>query len=569
MSIKRLIQVAQGEKPADLLLTNCRIVNLFSGRITAGNIAVADGTIVGFDAKAAGTVRDMKGCFVAPGLIDAHLHIESTLCTPGAFARAVLPLGTTTAVADPHEIANVLGAAGIQYMLDSARDQPMNLFFTLPSCVPATHMETAGAELGPEALAPFFKQKQIVALAEMMNFPGVIANDPEVLAKIQLAGRAGKPVDGHAPGLSKAALWAYLCAGIGSDHECTTLQEAEEKLAAGMRILVREGTCARNLDALLPLITPQTARQMSWCTDDRHPHDLLDQGHMDYILRRAIAGGLDPVLAIQMGTLNPARYFNLRHLGAIAPGYQADLMVFSDLSAPRAEAVYCRGILVAENGRLQEDIPWPAPIPPPPSMHLDPTSLDFSIPAQGETVRVIRVLADQVVTGHESAEARVENKQAVADPARDLLKIAVIERHHGSGAMGRGFVSGLGLRSGAIASSVAHDSHNLIVAGASDAAMKAAVRAVVEMKGGFAVADGDRITARLALPIAGLMSEAPMNQVRRELDALLEAAHALGSPLSDPFMALGFLALPVIPSLKITDKGLVDVQRFSIVPLFL
>ncbi len=569
MSIKRILQAAQGEEPADLLLTNCRIVNVFSGRIQKGNIAVAEGTIVGFDAKAARTVRDLGGRFVAPGLIDAHLHIESTLCTPGAFARAVLPRGTTTAVADPHEIANVLGTAGIQYMLDSARDQPMNLFFTLPSCVPATPMETAGAVLGPEELALFYQHERIVALAEMMNFPGVIAGDPEVLAKIQLAAQAGKPVDGHAPGLSQEALWAYLCAGIGSDHECTTLAEAEEKLSAGMRIMVREGTCARNLDALLPLVTPQTARQMMWCTDDRHPQDLLDYGHLDYLLRRAIAGGVDPMHAIQMGTLNPARYFNLRHLGAIAPGYQADLMVFSDLRAPRAEAVYCGGVLVAENGRIQADIPWPGPIPLAPSMNLNLAALDFSIPAQGERVRVIQVLADQVVTGHQTAKARIEDKQAVADPADDLLKIAVIERHHGSGAMGLGFVSGLGLRSGAIAGSVAHDSHNLIVAGASDADMRAAARAVAEMQGGFAVADKGIIIAKLPLPIAGLMSDAPMHQVRQELDRLLDAAHGLGSPLSDPFMALGFLALPVIPSLKITDKGLVDVKRFAIVPLFI
>jgi adenine deaminase len=444
----------------------------------------------------------------------------------------------------------------------------LDVRFSLPSCVPATEMETAGARLEAEDLAPFFEHRRVVALAEVMNFPGVTAGDPKVLAKIAASHRAAKPVDGHAPGLGGPRLYAYLSAGIGSDHECTDLSEAAEKLAAGMHIMVREGTCARNLDDLFDLIDVHTARRMMWCTDDRHPHDLLDEGHVDAAVRKAIAKGLDPVTAIQMATLNPAEYFRLDRVGAVAPGRLANLLVVSDLEALTIDAVYVEGREVSAGGRLVEDLPKPAPIAVPPSMLVDLERLDFTIPAAGERVRVIEVIPDQVVTGEQIQTPTVVDGQVVADPHRDLLKIAVVERHTGSGNIGLGLVTGFGLQKGALASSVAHDSHNIIVVGASDADMAAAVSAVVNLGGGFAAVADRQVKATVPLSIAGLMSDAPMETVRRQLDAIIQVAHELGATLTDPFMALGFSALPVIPKLKITDKGLVDVERFNVVSLF-
>ncbi len=564
-----IIAAARGDRPVDLLLTNLRLVNVFNGRIEDRSVAVAEGVVVGFgDTYSAKKRVDLDGRYLLPGFIDSHLHIESAMTGITEFCRAVLPHGTTTVVADPHEIANVLGVAGIQYMLDSAEDQPLDVRFSLPSCVPATEMETAGARLEAADLAPFFNHPRVMALAEMMNFPGVIQGDPQVLAKIDASHRAGKPVDGHAPGLSGPSLHAYLSTGIRSDHECTDLAEAAEKLAAGMHIMVREGTCARNLDDLFDLIDPHTARRMMWCTDDRHPHDLLDEGHVDAAVRKAIGKGLDPVTAIQMATLNPAEYFRLERVGAVAPGRQANLLVVSDLAALSIDAVYVNGREVAAGGRLKADLPRPAPIAVPLSMQVDPQQIDLTIPAEGERIRVIEVIPDQVVTREQIVRPTIVEGTVAADPARDLLKLAVVERHTGSGNVGLGLATGFGLQRGALAASVAHDSHNLIVIGATDDDMRLALQAVAEMGGGFAAVANGQVAATLPLPIAGLMSDAPMETVRDQLDAIIQVAHELGAPLSDPFMALGFIALPVIPKLKITDRGLVDVDRFEIVPLF-
>jgi adenine deaminase len=476
--------------------------------------------------------------------------------------------GTTTVAADPHEIANVLGALGIEYMLQSAEQQPMNIYFTLPSCVPATDMETAGARLTAEDLRPFLNKERIIALAEMMNFPGVIYRDPDVLAKISAAKQQKKPIDGHAPGLKGQELYAYISAGIQSDHECTTEQEAKEKLMAGMYIMIRQGTCAKNLQALLPAVNEKTSRRMMWCTDDRHPHDLIADGHIDSIVREAIQSGLDPILAIQMATLNPAEYFRLDHLGALAPGKQADLVVFSDIKKPVIEQVYCRGILTAENGKILSDVQVPPPATVPLSMHVDLQKVDFAIPADKKQVRVIEIVPEQVITHQLIEEITVKNNQAVSDPSKDLLKIAVIERHNGTGNIGKGFVKGFGLKHGALASSVAHDSHNIIVVGTTDEDMRAALEAVVQMGGGLAVASDAKIRADLALPVAGLMSLEPVQSVRDQLDSLIGIAHDMGTTLKDPFMTLSFLALPVIPELKLTDIGLVDVNKFEVVPLF-
>ncbi|MGE0083173.1 MAG: adenine deaminase [Desulfococcaceae bacterium] len=568
MDIKRIIASARSGK-ADLLLKDARIVNVFSGEIVRGNIAVTDGHIAGIGDYSAEEVRELHGRFAAPGFIDSHVHIESSLASVTEFVRTVVPCGTTAAVADPHEIANVLGTEGIRYMLQSAENQPARIFFNLPSCVPATDMETAGAKLGAEELAPFMADPGIPALAEMMNFPGVIWENPDVLAKIRLAHAHRKPIDGHCPGLSGFSLNAYLCAGISSDHECTTAAEAAEKLAAGMFIMIREGSGAKNLEDLFPIISEKNFHRLMWCTDDRHPHDILEQGHIDHIVRRAIAMGLDPVMAIQMATINPARYFHIRDAGAIAPGYRADIIIFSDLNAPRAEEVWCRGILCAENGKMLPHIQMPDPVSVPESMNLNPDMADFSIPATGTNIRVIEIIPNQLLTRQLVLPAKVRDGMAVTNPAEDILKIAVVERYTGKAGMGRGFVRGFGLKQGAVASSVAHDSHNIIVVGCDDADMKAALTEVVRMKGGFAAVSKGTVLASLALPIAGLMSPEPMPVIRNKMDELIRAARGLGTNLHDPFMTLGFMALPVIPELKITDKGLVDVTKFQIVPLFM
>jgi adenine deaminase len=563
-----IIPYARGDKPVDLLLTRAKIINVFSGEITEGSIAVAGGWIVGIGDYQAAEVRDLSGRFIAPGFIDPHVHIESSMASVSGFARAVVPHGTTSVVADPHEIANVLGAPGIEYMLKSAENQPMNVYFSLSSCVPATRMETSGARLDTVDLLPLMSNDSIVALAEMMNYPGVIHGDPEVLSKIRMARQYRKPVDGHSPGLSGKDLNAYIASGISSDHECTTAEEAREKLSAGMHIFIRQGTGARNLQDLLPVVTPRTFHRMMWCTDDRDPHDLMIEGHIDSMVRKAIAFGVDPIRAIQMATLNPAEYFGLDHLGAISPGRQADMVVFSDLKAPVIEQVYCKGIRVAENGAMSPDIPVPETLALPRSVRVTLKTLDFSIPLAGERIRVIEIVPNQLITGSISTAPTVFENTAISDPGRDILKIAAVERHSGSGNIGKGFVKGFGLKKGAIASSVAHDSHNIIVVGTTDEDMKAAVKAVVLMGGGLAVVSGGMPIAKLSLPIAGLMSPEPVHVIRDQLDRLMTCAREIGSVLQNPFMTLSFLSLPVIPALKITDKGLVDVLRFEIVPLF-
>jgi adenine deaminase len=567
-SVRRLIQAARGDRPADLLLCNARLVNVYLGAVEQKDIVVADGMIVGFGDCPARERIDLKGRFVAPGFIDSHVHMESAMLAPAEFARAVLPHGTTAVVADPHEIANVLGIAGIDYMLQATESLPLNVFLSLPSCVPASALETAGAVLKAADMTPYLRRPRVVALAEMMDFHGVIHEDDRVLAKIDTARKAGKRLDGHAPGLTGRMLHAYLVTGIGSDHECTTLAEAREKLAAGMVIMVRQGSAARNLDALLPLADAHTARRMMWCTDDCHPHDLLAKGHIDSLVRRSIARGLDPIVAIQMATLNPAEYFRLDHLGAVAPGKRADLVVFNDLNHPVIQQVYAAGQLVADQGAILPGILDKAAPEAPAAMNVPLSALDFKVPAQGRALRVIEVVRDQIVTKAVVMDATIAEGMAVSDVKRDLLKIAVIERHHHTGRTGIGFIRGFGLKSGALASSVAHDAHNIVVVGVSDEDIRRAVEAVVKLGGGLAAVVRGRIQAALPLPIAGLMSDQPEAVVRRRLDDLLAAARRMGSNLSDPFMTLSFMALPVVPALKITDHGLVDVAAVKIVPLF-
>ncbi len=567
MDIKYKIESAAGRKKVDTLFCNGNIINVFTGEIIQNDIAVKDGYICGFGRYDAREEIDLKGLYISPGFVDGHVHIESSMVTPPEFAKAVIACGTTTIVADPHEIANVLGIKGIEYMIKSAENQLMNILFAMPSSVPATNMETSGALLDAEKTASMLLKDEIKALAEMMNYPGIIHTDPDVMEKIRAAEKSGKPVDGHAPGLTGKELFAYAAAGILSDHECTTPQEAMEKLRLGMQIMIREGTCAKNLTALVSAIDDHTWRRMMWCTDDRHPEEILKQGHIDHIIRKAVKAGIDPVRAIQMATINPADYFGIRDIGAIAPGRRADFVLFKDFNDIYPEKVYAKGILAAENGKFCSDttsyfVSYPQ------SMNLDITRIDLTIPFISNKIRVIEALPDQVLTGHKLINISEEKGNAVANSQQDIIKIAVIERYSGKTGTGKGFITGLGITKGAIASSVAHDSHNIIVAGTNDADMIKAVKAVVDMKGGFAVACDNEIMESLALPVAGLMSEKSLIEVNASMKKIILAAKKIGSPLKDPFMTLGFLALPVIPKLKITDKGLVDVEKFEIVDLF-
>jgi adenine deaminase len=569
MSLSELLAVARGDHTADLVLRNARMVNVFSGKIEETAIAVSAGLIAGVGPGYIGEAEiDLAGAYVAPGLIDAHVHIESSLCVPPQFAAAVIPRGVTCVVTDPHEIANVAGAAGVRFMHEASRNLPLHVVIMAPSCAPATHMETSGATLAADDLSQLLADGVVHGLAEVMNFPGVIHGDPTVLAK--LAAFRGHPLDGHLPRITGHALNAYVAAGIGSEHECVSIEEAAEKLSRGLYIFIREATNARNLHTLLPLVTPANNRRICFCTDDRTPADLIDQGSIDYMIAEAIRFGLDPVTAIRMATLNTAEWFCLHQRGAIAPGRVADFVVFDDLYDFRVREVYVGGRLVAQDGRLSGQIEQTPPIPPAvgSSVNVHWPAVNLRIPAHGTRMRVIGAIEGQLVTEERILEAQIADGAAMADPGRDILKMAVIERHKASGATGLGFIQGFGLSRGALAGTVAHDHHNLVVIGADDRSMLTAARAVAGLGGGLAVAEGEQVIAVLALPVAGVMSDRPIADVRVGYDRLLAAARCLGSLMHDPFMAMSFMALEVIPKLKLTDQGLMDVEKFDFVDLF-
>lgn len=564
------IEMGGLRREADCLLQGIHLLNIFTGEVTTTNVALGDGRIVGIGEKyrRAREIFTLPGRYLLPGFIEGHIHVESSLMTPEGFTEAVLPRGTTTVIADPHEIANVLGVEGVRYMLRASNGLPLDLYFLAPSCVPTTALETSGASLGPDEIAKLLEEERVLGLAEVMDYPGVIRGKGELLEKIIAARSRGKVVDGHAPGLTEEKLMAYLNAGIGTDHECTTLDEAREKLRLGMRVMIREGSQAKNMAELLPLVKPDTARRFLLVSDDREAQDLLGEGHLDALLRKAVSLGLPPHLAVQMVTLNPAEYFGLRDRGAVAPGQMADLVVVDNLRDFTPLLVFKGGRLIAEEGKLLQEI----------SRLMSPAALQtvrvgnlcserLRIKASGRMVRVIEAMPGQIVTRRVVREARVVDGEITPDLSRDILKLVVVERHGRNGNVGLGLVRGFGLRQGALASSVAHDSHNLIAVGGEDRDILAALEGVIKMGGGFAVVAGGAVEASLPLPVAGLMSPEPPATVAHAMDRLRLKAQDLGSPLPNPFAVLSFLALPVIPEIRLTDRGLVDVDRGEFVSL--
>ncbi|MBQ2829894.1 MAG: adenine deaminase [Oscillospiraceae bacterium] len=556
----RIVDVAAGREPADLVLKNATYVNVFCNELSQGDIAVAEGLIVGMGEYHGKEEIDVSGKLVLPGFVDAHVHLESALVSPKEFAKAVLPHGTTTVITDPHEIANVMGADGIEYMLQATEGLPVDVRFMLPSCVPATPLDESGAVLDYRAIDSFYDHPRIEGLAEVMNYVGVENADPLVLEKIVAAQAHHKKIDGHAPGLSGNGLNAYIAAGVYSDHECYDVEDAIAKLSRGQYIMIREGTAAHNLDALLPLLTPQYYTYCMFCSDDKHPSDLLERGHIDYIVRRAIRAGVDPIIAVKAASHHAARYFLLNNRGAIAPGFLGDFIIIDNFDDFNIEKVFKRGVLMFD-GKTVTDFPAPEIDPNLVARAHDTfhvahlTADDF---AESRPRGVIGLVANEIVSSDEGYASAI-------DVDADILKIAVIERHKNTHHIGIGYIKGYGLKSGAVATSISHDSHNIIVVGTNEQDMADAVNRVVELGGGIVVLDGGKVCGEVQLQIAGIMSEAPLVEVNEKLEAAKESAFALGvSRNIDPFMTLSFMALPVIPTLRLTTRGVIDVvtQRY-------
>ena len=554
-----VIDVAAGRAPADLVLKNATYVNVFSNELCHGDIAVAEGLIVGMGEYHGKVEVDVSGKLVLPGFIDAHIHLESSLVSPTEFAKAVLPHGTTTVITDPHEIANVMGTDGIEYMLQATEDLPVDVRFMLPSCVPATPLDESGANLDYRAIDSFYDHPRVQGLAEMMNYVGVVNGDGQVVEKIVASQAHHKKIDGHAPGLSGKDLNAYIAAGVYSDHECSDMEDAMNKLRLGQYIMIREGTAARNLEALMPLLTSQYVDRCMFCTDDKHPNDLLEKGHIDYIVKKAISLGADPIVAVKAACHNAARYFLLNNRGAIAPGYLGDFVIIDDFQHFEIEMVYKRGVLMYD-GQLRD---FPAP-------EIDP----YLVKRAHDTFHVAHLTAEDFSDGRPHAVIGMIPGEIVtqdagyadhADPEQDILKIAVIERHKNTHHIGLGYIKGYGLKRGAVATSISHDSHNIIVVGATDEDMAAAANRIVENRGGITVMENGQVLGEVTLSIAGIMSDDSLVMVNSALEDAKDEAFSLGvSRGIDPFMTLSFMALPVIPSLRITTRGVFDVssQRY-------
>ena len=558
---RRIINAAAGREPADLVLKNATYVNVFSNSLCTADIAVAEGLIVGMGEYSGNEEVDMTGKIVLPGFLDAHIHLESALVSPKEFVKAVLPHGTTTVVTDPHEIANVMGADGIEYMLQATEGLPVDVRFMLPSCVPATPLDESGAILDYRAIDSFYDHPRVQGLAEMMNFVGIIAGDDQPVEKIVAAQAHHKKIDGHAPDLVGNDLNAYVAAGVYSDHECHDLNDAIAKLERGQFIMIREGTAARNLDALAPLLCDKYSERCMFCTDDKHPNDLLEKGHIDYMVKKAIALGADPITAVKVACHNAARYFLLNNRGAIAPGYLADFVVIDNFQDFTIEKVFKRGELMVEDGVVRD-----FPAPPIESYLEDRARNTFHVEtltaehfSEHRPRGIIGMVDGEITTVDAGYSDRI-------DVEYDVLKIAVVERHKNTHHIGIGFLQGYGLKSGAVATSVSHDSHNIIVVGTNEADMAAAANRVVELGGGIVVWDGGVPKAEVPLAIAGIMSDEPLVTVNAKLEAAKAAAHNLGvNPGIDPFMTLSFMALPVIPTLRITTRGVFDVSTQSYV----
>lgn len=554
-----VIDVAAGRAPADLVLKNATYVNVFSNELCHGDIAVAEGLIVGMGEYHGKVEVDVSGKLVLPGFIDAHIHLESSLVSPTEFAKAVLPHGTTTVITDPHEIANVMGTDGIEYMLQATEDLPVDVRFMLPSCVPATPLDESGANLDYRAIDSFYDHPRVQGLAEMMNYVGVVNGDGQVVEKIVASQAHHKKIDGHAPGLSGKDLNAYIAAGVYSDHECSDMEDAMNKLRLGQYIMIREGTAARNLEALMPLLTSQYVDRCMFCTDDKHPNDLLEKGHIDYIVKKAISLGADPIVAVKAACHNAARYFLLNNRGAIAPGYLGDFVIIDDFQHFEIEMVYKRGVLMYD-GQLRD---FPAP-------EIDP----YLVKRAHDTFHVAHLTAEDFSDGRPHAVIGMIPGEIVtqdagyadhADPEQDILKIAVIERHKNTHHIGLGYIKGYGLKRGAVATSISHDSHNIIVVGATDEDMAAAANRIVENRGGITVMENGQVLGEVTLSIGGIMSDDSLVMVNSALEDAKDEAFGLGvSRGIDPFMTLSFMALPVIPSLRITTRGVFDVssQRY-------
>ncbi len=552
---RRFLSVAEGRTEADLLLRDARSVNVASGEIERVNVAIVDGRIAGVgDYTEARETIDLSGSYLAPSFIDGHVHIESSILWVDQYARAVVPHGTGAVVNDPHEIANVAGLAGVQALMEASESLPIGLFFTIPSCVPASPMESAGAEMTPEIIAEAMRLPRVVGLGEMMNFPGVLAGDADIFDKLNI------PVprrDGHAPGLSGKVLNAYIGSGMSSDHESTQLEEAREKLRRGMTIMIREGSTEHNLLELLPLVDDRTYPRCCLASDDRDCATLLHDGHMDAVLRKAIGAGLDPIRAIRMATLNTAEYWRLPGFGLIAPGYRANMVAFDRLDDIRPSLVFYDGTVVAQDGQARFETATEIPAALLNTVHIAPVSIDdLRIPAEPE-VTAVGAIPGQIVTRKLRVRPAVEDGQVVSDPSRDLLKLVVVERHHATGRVGVGLVNGFGLTRGALASSIAHDAHNIITVGVSDRDILTAIEAVAGMQGGLAAVDGGEVVAKLPLPVAGILSPKPLEEVTIDYERLESAARSLGSTAPAPFGLLSFMALSVIPAARVTDRGLV------------
>lgn len=562
--LKNIIEVARGQAPADLLLKHARIINVFTGEVEKGNVALSGGRIAGVgEYYKAKEVIDLDGQYLSPAFINGHTHIESSLLDIDRYASVVIPHGTLGVISDLHEIANVLGISGIRYILDRARRLPFDFFLMAPSCVPSSHLESSGARLEAGDIKKLLRLKNCLGLGEVMNYPGIIEGNQDILAKITIASK--KLIDGHAPSLRGEKLNAYLSAGIYSDHESTGLAEAKEKLSRGMFIMIREGSSEKNLETILPLVNDYNERRFFFVVDDRNPMDLVEDGDIDAVVRHSIAIGLSPIKAIQMATINPAEYFGLRKMGAIAPGYQANLIVISDLINVTIDKVFYKARLTAEHGMMitnfgqaKNDIP--------PSMNIRPFPIEaLRLKAKGESMPVIEIIPGQIVTRKVIEKVKTNDGMVISDTENDLLKLVVVERHHSTGNIGLGMVRGFNLKKGALVSSIAHDAHNIIAVGTNDADIYQGIKEVERIGGGLAVVADGKIEASLALPVAGLLSREPAKEVAKKYTRLERVASIFGSTLTSPFSTLSFLALPVIPEIRLTDLGLVDVNAFKII----